>query len=232
MVKMSGRNRRPTVELGATSALLDSFADDVGSLWCSASSIGRLRHPPTSSIDFLRDYVSQSRPCFIENTIPGDTPAQQAFTLSLDELVDKCDASQVQLTVDVTPDGYGDIVRTVQSDNGTTKRMFVKPQEKTMTLLDFRTQRRSEREKGDTIVRSCQFDPDGRIILPLVDEQQGEANTAIPLCTTNSQVLHNSRRNDCLRTELKPIFVTDIFPSTFPWAEEAFGTGPLDAINL
>ena len=230
---MPSRNRRPTVELGASSALLDSFADDVGSLWCSALSIGRLHRPPPSSIEFLRDYVSQSLPCIIENTIPDDTLAQQAFTIRLDELVEKCDASQVHLTVDVTPDGYGDIVRTVQVDNGTTKRIFVKPQEKTMTLIDFMNQLRSERGKVHPLFRSCPFDPDGRAILPLIDEQQEEAHTDIPCCTTNPpQVLYYSRQNDCLRTELKPIFDLNIFPPTFPWAEEAFGTGPPDAVNL
>ena len=41
-----------------------------------------------------------------------------------------------------------------------------------------------------------------------------------------------STKNDCLRTEVSKLFSTQLFPPTFPFAEEAFGTGPPDAINL
>ena len=40
------------------------------------------------------------------------------------------------------------------------------------------------------------------------------------------------KKNDCLRTEVAKLFSTQIFPTTFSFAEEAFGTGPPDAINL
>ena len=40
------------------------------------------------------------------------------------------------------------------------------------------------------------------------------------------------RKNDCLRTELPFLLNQEILPSTFPFAEEAFNTGPPDAINL
>lgn len=39
-------------------------------------------------------------------------------------------------------------------------------------------------------------------------------------------------KNDCLRTELSKLFSTQIFPASFTFAEQAFGTGPPDAINL
>uniref|UniRef100_A0A7S4HMH8 JmjC domain-containing protein n=1 Tax=Odontella aurita TaxID=265563 RepID=A0A7S4HMH8_9STRA len=47
-------------------------------------------------------------------------------------------------------------------------------------------------------------------------------------------VLYYSRQNDCLRTELSPLFrsASSLIPRTFPWAERAFGTGPPDAVNL
>lgn len=40
------------------------------------------------------------------------------------------------------------------------------------------------------------------------------------------------KKNDCLRTEVAKLFSAQIFPETFSFAEEAFGTGPPDAINL
>lgn len=39
-------------------------------------------------------------------------------------------------------------------------------------------------------------------------------------------------KNDCLRTEMTKLFSTQIFPPSFPFAEQAFGTGPPEAINL
>jgi jumonji domain-containing protein 7 len=39
-------------------------------------------------------------------------------------------------------------------------------------------------------------------------------------------------KNDCLRTEVAKLFSTKIFPTTFSFAEGAFGTGPPEAINL
>lgn len=52
----------------------------------------------------------------------------------------------------------------------------------------------------------------------------------------NSDVLYYSRQNDCLRLELAPIWEANAnchwFPTSFPWAEEAFDTGAPQAINL
>ena len=45
-------------------------------------------------------------------------------------------------------------------------------------------------------------------------------------------LLYPYRKNDCLRKEVAKLFSTQLFPETFPFAEEAFGTGPPDAINL
>ena len=40
-----------------------------------------------------------------------------------------------------------------------------------------------------------------------------------------------SSQNDCLRTELRPLFESGIFPESIYFAEETFGTSP-DAVNL
>jgi hypothetical protein len=57
----------PAPELVISNETLESFADDVGSLWVQRR-IPVLKEPP-SSLDFLRDYVSCSRPCIIQNAL-------------------------------------------------------------------------------------------------------------------------------------------------------------------
>ena len=70
--------------------------------------------------------------------------------LTLDDLIRLCDTSgnaKMKLTVDVTPDGHGDCVRTVRADNDEkARRFFVKPEERTMSIKDFRKNLRSGRK--------------------------------------------------------------------------------------
>lgn len=219
-----------TFQLHASSAQLESFGDDVASLWCS-SIIGRLQQTPESSftLEFQRDYVSRSRPCIIEkaiqNSIGGD------LTLSLNELVERA-SSQLSITVNVTPDGHGDVVRTVHGADGRTRRMFVKPQEKAMTLSEFTKQlREAGRDEIKTPDFTSPFDTDGRAILSLAEATAGP-NVLLSCATNINDVLYYSRQNDCLRTEFKSLFDSNLVPSTFTWAEDAFGTGPPDAINV
>jgi peptidyl-lysine (3S)-dioxygenase / protease len=224
LVERMSRESRAKGELCASTKLLDAFGDDVASHWCP-SNVGRLTQ--VSSLEFLRDYVSKSLPCIIEHAIQEDDST--ALTMTLDELVERCDAYAMKLTVDVTPDGHGDVVRTVKAVNGETRRMFVKPHEKIMTLSEFKTQLRNGRERTQGLSpNSAQVDEDGRDILLLA----GNGESSSPFCTFAPEVLYYSRQNDCLRTELKPMFDSNLVPPTFSWAEDAFGTGPPDAVNM
>jgi jumonji domain-containing protein 7 len=45
------------------------------------------------------------------------------------------------------------------------------------------------------------------------------------------RVLFYSRQNDCLQTELRPLFDSGMFPGTINFAQEVFGVSP-DAVNL
>jgi len=105
----------------------ESYADDVGSLWCRPPSsqqhqrvvIDVLESPPTSLV-FLRDYVSPSRPCIIKNAIlDPNNPGRQPFLLTLDSILSRHikDPNSTFLTVDVTPDGRGDCLRKIQTTN-------------------------------------------------------------------------------------------------------------------
>ena len=96
-----------------------------------------------------------------------------------------------------------------------------------MSLEDFRARLRRGRE-GRPRPRRLRDDEtadagdDGLAIYPILD---GDGDG-------DGDVLYYSRQNDCLRRELKPVFDLDLFPPTFAFAEEAFGTGPPDAINM
>jgi len=240
----------------ASAEALAILSDDVRGLWCPQS-IPMLNEPP-SSLEFFRNFVAKSMPCIIRNAIrseDGSTP----LLLSLDDLVNICtnssdnrnhsESKDMLLTVDVTPDGNGDCIRTVRErgKQGTRTRMFVKPEERQMTMTQFREELRrghgewtQEGQKPDNHGESLQ-DEDGLEIhdLYIDDDNDAQSNSspsddAVPTDPTKkmASVLYYSRQNDCLRTELQPLFDEGIFPQSIAFAQEAFDTGPPDAINL
>lgn len=193
------------------------------------------------------------------------------MTLALDDIIDHLGES-FKITVDVTPDGHGDSVRTVayevegaetnglddvnrrglMSPDGKSKesvqKMFVKPHEQEMTVAEFRHLLRGEPTDNDKRVsngrkgmdnqRCADIDSNGRMIYPVMMKSKLEIKELGMHHRRNNSaqfrhpVVYYSRQNDCLRTELSALFATGIFPSTFAFAEAAFGTGPPDAINL
>lgn len=88
------------------------------------------------------DYVHPNVPCIIKNAISsgvdGDT---RPLTLTLDDIIRHVGEDTI-LTVDVTPDGHGDCIRSVidmkNGSEGLKRRMFVKPHEKRMAIKTFR----------------------------------------------------------------------------------------------
>ena len=219
-----------SVSLVADDEVLENFAEDVGLLWCSGSGmIARLENPPTA-LQFCRDFISQSRPCIIQNAMlqqekhetgHDNNGGSRPLHLSLSEIEDRMPADAL-ITVDVTPDGHGDCIRTTASDN---IKRFVKPHEQKMTISEFRrylekSNGRMIQEKGilsDVEVVDgasvTQYDPEGQ-----------------PGNLPEQSAVYYSRQSDCLRQEFQPI--QEMFPPTIAWAEQAIGTGPPDAINL
>lgn len=177
---------------------------------------------PPDPIEFFRQHVSCSVPCILRRPVPC-LPSR----LTLDDIVDRCGES-LEITVDVTPDGHGDCIRTVAA-SGNHRKMFVKPQERRMSIGHFRRslrstprstkERRPQDEEGNAMFNQLEHDHDGKQTVP----QDG---------SPRHEVVYYSRQNDCLRTELKPLWDLGLFPSTFEFAEKAFGTGPPDAVNL
>jgi len=215
---------------------LTAFSDDVGGLWCRP--IAELEHPP-DSITFLRDFVHPNIPCVINNAIPSTQDNDTPLTMTLDDIIDIV-GENTKLTVDITPDGHGDCVRTVveeecnNSDRHHTKntpqqhRIFVKPHEQNTEIRQFRD-----------MLRRC-----GSITISSNDVTAGDLKH-YPLCHNKDHqtiehldeesfnepaVVYYSRQNDCLRTELSTL--SKLFPPTIQFAQEAFGTGSPDAINI
>jgi len=145
--------------------------------------------------------------------------------------------------------------------------MFVRPEEREMSLLQFRELLRSSSSSSSVVPNSPIMETPTASTIGGCPASSGDGNhTKLNDCrasssasskfqkeTTNggcaevvddsekpikkdragnNAVFYYSRQNDCLRTELKQIFDLNLFPSTFQFAEEAFATGPPDAINL
>lgn len=244
----------PAPELVISNETLESFADDVGSLWVQRR-IPVLKEPP-SSLDFLRDYVSCSRPCIIQNallsSLDDDNSGQHRppLLLSLDDLVSRMKGVDVKLHVNATPDGHGDCLRKVTvptastTDASTTTdddkssetvvHMFVEPENRIMSIPEFRDQLRAKQKTVQNVTERI-F---SSFVLDTDDNDSGNDDHYEQQQTTGDEndssdaVLYYSRQNDCLRAELSPLWDSGLFPTSFDWAEQAFGVGPPDAVNL
>jgi jumonji domain-containing protein 7 len=245
---------RPLFEVDENA--MESFVDDVQYLWCSSSRdridecpIAILDEPP-SALEFLRDYVSVSRPCIIRNAV--------SFRCTVSDLVHRC--PQMELVVDVSPDGHADVLRCVQipakeedkpisADGSVSKSdgirtIFVQPEQRCMTIESFHKQlihQNNQRIKHKRSYYSLR-EPCSRVFQiiekQLAKEENGN-NPSSEETLEDESVFYYSRQNDCLRQELTEFWKsstathdTNRLPRTFAWAEEAFGTGPPQAVNL
>ena len=210
------------------------FSEDVGSLWASPQ-VPHLTEEPTPMV-FLREHVSRSVPCIIPYHGPG-------VGLTLDKLEqmvkesENDDDDDIVLSVDVTPDGFGDCVRPVivNADHSNeslfeTIDMFVKPEQRKMTITEFRTKLREWRGReinGENVIL-----PYAQREFPLLKSFEKEMISLTRDCKDCS-VFYYSKQNDCLRTELKKVFDLNLFPDSIPFAEEAFGEHCfLEAVNI
>lgn len=210
---------------------IESLVEDVQYLWCHSSSssdnsaVTVLEEPP-SVVEFLRDYVAVSRPCIIRNAL--------SFRWTVRDMVQRC--SQMELVVDVSPDGHADVLRNVQVDENNTRQMFVQPQQRSMTVKSFSErlygQSSSQQTNKDDSSSSHQ-DPFARVFITTPKQPANEKDDSNVELSDDS-IVYYSRQNDCLRQELTPFWesTNNELPRTFPWAEEAFGTGPPQAVNL
>jgi len=238
----------------------DAFAvlsDDVSGLWCRPVAV--LESPP-DSFTFLRDFVQPNVPCIIKNAIPATGGTTKPLTLTLDEIIPHVGGEDAKVTVDVSPDGHGDCIRSVFEESHEScqvrhrlRRMFVKPHEENMKIGRFRDLLRRRGRSGDNRATCLHNEMNGNAaaVVPKIDcnglevfPLRHHSNCCADVIEhdprslydearpTHPPVVYYSRQNDCLRTEFSKLFSTRIFPPTVPFAERAFGTGPPDAINL
>ncbi|KAL3932421.1 MAG: hypothetical protein SGBAC_010859 [Bacillariaceae sp.] len=198
-----------------TFSQLETFAENVEFLW-KQTNVPVFSSPP-SPIQFLRDHVQCSRPCIIRNAITDETGVP--IRLTLDDIAQRLGPKETMLTVDVTPDGHGDSVRTMSHGSS----IFVQPAECEMTIDDFRRRLRGHttaHDKTNTDINSRPILADSISKVPSVSKE-------IP----DESVVYYSRQNDCLRNEIPDLYKT--FPQGIDWAEEALGPEQaLDAVNL
>ena len=257
----------------------ESFAEDVGTFWCPPRGAVDVLDAPPSSLVFLRDYVSPSRPCIIRNAILDPHSKGGPLNLTLDDIMSQVSlgsgvTDSTMITVDVTPDGHGDCIRTVfpstrkdEQDGDTTPNsnqplhpqhelVFVYPKQVDMSLGCFRERLRRQEERfklrrGSATVspQHSYLDVNGLPPLPILVPQKERNNDSETKDTPrrdeidDNSIVYYSMQNDCLRTPTSGngdgmiggsgsiTNLAELFPSTIPWAAEAFGT-PLEAVNL
>ncbi|GAX11696.1 hypothetical protein FisN_7Lh066 [Fistulifera solaris] len=236
---------------------IQCFVEDVQCLWCSSSRgridecpIAVLEEPP-SALKFLRDFVSVSRPCIIRNAV--------SFRCTVTDLV-RLDP-QMQLVVDVSPDGHADVLRHVQTPtekkderippeeddsnkSDCIRTIFVQPEQRCMTIESFYNQL-VHQSNQQIIKRKRSYagqEPCSQVFQSIEKQAAKKENGNDPISDEtleDESVFYYSRQNDCLRQELTEFWKssttthdTNQLPQTFVWAEEAFGTGPPQAVNL
>ena len=117
----------PGSETENSERAIQQLARDTAELW-APSQVPVLPTAP-DSLTFLRDFVSRSTPCVVRNACEG----WRAREWTLDYL-SAAMSEDAQVTVDVTPDGWGDAVKPA-GPNG--ELWFVKPEERRMSMAEF-----------------------------------------------------------------------------------------------
>jgi peptidyl-lysine (3S)-dioxygenase / protease len=186
----------------ASKEAIEGFVDDVQSLWLQSlgNSIPILQEPPTA-LEFLRDFVAVSRPCLLRNVATG--------ALTLDALVNL--RPDLEITVDVTPDGHGDCLRRVKSsslEDGSDSWCFVQPIQRSMSLQTFQQKLRQQAQRENDRISNEN--------LTVRDDYRGRSFDTMPTSSTMEEsrpglddidgVVYYSRQNDCLRTELSELW--------------------------
>ena len=159
---------------------------------------------------------SGSRPCIIRNSIQQNAGiltsehsiaqnANEPLCMTLDDIVNRFEngnQDDIRITVDVTPDGHGDCIRTVSSSTGSCRgnnkqthssslQMFVKPLEKQMTLTEFREKLRQGSSRVEKMERNQSnaplLDENGRTILSRTEKRAFslESQSSVDLSLAN-----------------------------------------------
>ena len=256
-------------EMAGQEAALKALSQNVRDFWAPTIEVQRLKSPPTSDI-FLRDFVRPSIPVVIEGGMRR-WPAMHKW--SAQYLSQTC--GQRLVSVNVTPDGLADAVKPVKeatrrrgssstldaescSANFPAPRLFVKPEERKMTMASFfkvliESQRECESlaalpqppapaaHQGTTATATCNAT---RGTLPCNHDCGESARIGNNVRSEAFQgmsrsfpgVPYLSKQNDSLRDEFAGALAADV-PGVVDFAASAFrnnsGEGAVpDAVNL
>jgi Cupin-like domain len=117
--------------------LLSELQENVSGLWAPRA-VQRIRNPTPE--DFFRTYIATNTPVIIEGALSSWADAAQWTT---EALVHR--AGELNVTVDVTPDGHGDCVKS---------NLFVKPEERRMLFKTFMLNLQDDRQVGQLMYRA------------------------------------------------------------------------------
>ncbi|KAG2496262.1 hypothetical protein HYH03_005495 [Edaphochlamys debaryana] len=162
------------------------------------SSVDRVPLSELTPMRFATEYVQRNKPVIITGAIE----AWPALRLWGERYLTAHPAAELEVTVDVTPNGRGDAI-TAAADpaTGALDRWFVTPHERRMRLPEFFRLMRETRARERR-------------------QKPGEMPREVP---------YMQHQNSNLTEELAAL-LADIAPG-LPWAEEVFG-GPPEATNL
>mmetsp|Transcript_13992 Transcript_13992/g.20667 ORF Transcript_13992/g.20667 Transcript_13992/m.20667 type:complete len:298 (-) Transcript_13992:429-1322(-) len=149
----------------------------------------------------------------------------------MEDIQEMCGKNSM-ITVNVTPDGHGDTIRKVKGGDTKITKMFVLPEERSMSIEHF-----LERLRHNSLSNKMTSDSHELEILKIQDNQQKEAEELqekVAESRIRDGIFYYSLQNDCLRKELPQLVphVDHYFEELLLWAETVFGTGPPDAVNL
>ena len=172
-----------------------------------SGSVERLDSPPTP-LQFLRDFVSQNKPCIISNATPH-WPALSKWSgdsYLIETLSTSSSSSAQMISVHLTPDGRADALVPFNDINKTNDASL----SQSSTSLCF----------ASAHVQHMTF-PEA---LNFIRFPSNNSNSTQPQVVAYAQ-----QQNDCFRSEYSAL--SDDCDSHIPWASEALGCLP-EAVNL
>ncbi|CAH0514557.1 unnamed protein product [Peronospora belbahrii] len=115
------------------STALHRLQRDTHDFWSPPSSIRRIDASNLSPLQFYRDYVSRNVPVVLLNAMTSSRWRRAIENWPNDEhLIAK--AGDRTVTVDITPNGFGDAILELSNDN---EKLFIMPEERDMRLTEF-----------------------------------------------------------------------------------------------
>lgn len=241
----------------ASAATIDAFYENVEYLWAADFPVYSALPSP---LEFYRNHVARSRPCLIRHR--AHAPPRLTWDDIQAAWPDDNLPLWVDVTPDGHGDCLRQVTTATDVNTGkevkkSIQQFFVKPMECQMTLAEFlqavlsarqqqhqaqSTQQQQEQspsapQEHDTTVSNRVFETTTTTTtvtsLEASRRQEAPATTRPP--PVHQGVFYYSRQNDCLRTDLQPLWENTIgerMQWLTTWASTVFGHDAPEAVNL